>query len=87
MEAMQAGLCVITTGNDYYSPIIRNMKDGVLIYPCTSRKLAEKIQLLIDNPDLRIELSKNAQKKVYEICHPKKIIKRYMEIYQELIKY
>jgi glycosyltransferase involved in cell wall biosynthesis len=84
IEAMRSGLCVITTGNDYHSPIIRTMKDGVLIYPCTNRKLAEKIQLLIDNPDLRMELSKNAQKRVAEVCHPKKIIEKYMEIYEEL---
>lgn len=84
MEAMQAGLCIITTGNDYYSPIVRNMKDGILIYPCTSRKLAEKTQSLIDNPNLRVELSRNAQKRVHEVCHPKTIIKKYLEVYKEI---
>lgn len=84
LEALQSGVCVITTGNNHYSPIIKNMEHGVLIYPCTPEKLAEKMQMLIDNPDLRKKLAKNGQQRVWEVCAPQKIIPQYIEIYEKL---
>lgn len=84
LEALQSGVCIITTGNDYYSPIIRDMKDGVLIYPCTTEKLSEKIQMLIDKPHLREKLAKNGQRRVEEVCAPEKIIKEYISVYEGL---
>jgi len=59
IEALQNGLAVITTGNDYYSPIIRNLKDGILIYPMNEKELLEKMQLLIEDGKLRKEIAKN----------------------------
>lgn len=85
VEALQSGVCVITTGNDYYSPIIKDMEHGVLIYPCMPEKLAEKMQMLIDNPSLRKRLAKSGQQRVWEICAPEKIIPQYIKIYEKLI--
>ena len=84
LEALRSGVCVISTGNDYYSPIIKDMKSGVLNYPCTAEKLSEKIQMLIDKPDLREKLAKNGQRRVEEVCAPEKIIKQYISIYEGL---
>jgi glycosyltransferase involved in cell wall biosynthesis len=84
LEALRSGVCVISTGNGYYSPIIKDMKSGVLIYPCTAEKLSEKIQMLIDKPDLREKLAKNGQRRVEEVCAPEKIIKEYISIYEGL---
>ena len=84
IEALQSGLAVITTGNDYYSPIIRSMKDGILIYPMNEKDLAENLQLLIEDERLRNEIANNGKKRVYEICSPDKIVKRYIEVYNHL---
>lgn len=84
LEALESGVCVITTGNDYYSPIIKNMDDGVLIYPCTAETLSEKMQMLIDNPPLRRKLGSNGKERVEEICSPEKVIKQYINIYMKL---
>lgn len=85
LEALESGVCVITTGNDYYSPIIKDMKSGVLIYPCTAERLSEKMQMLIDNPDLRKKLANNGQRRVWEVCAPEKIIKQYLTTYEKII--
>jgi len=84
IEALQNGLAVITTGNEYYSPIIRNLKDGILIYPMNEKELLGKMQILIENEKLRREIANNGKKRVYEICSPEKIAKRYIEIYENL---
>ena len=86
LEAMQNKLCVIATGNDYYSPITRDMKDGILIYPMNSKKLAEKLQLLVEDEDLRNKLAENGKKRVYDVCSPDKIVKQYIELYEKVIK-
>lgn len=82
IEGMQSELCVLATGTDYYSPIIRDMKDGLLLYPCTPNKLAKKIQFLLDNPELITRLAKSAKERVYDICNPEKIAKQYIELYE-----
>lgn len=84
LEALKSGVCVISTGNDYYSPIIKDMKSGVLIYPCTVEKLSDKTQMLIDNPNLRKKLANNGQHRVEKVCAPKNIIKEYISIYERL---
>lgn len=83
IEALRSGVSVITTGTDYYSPIIRDMKDGVLVYPCTAEKLSEKMQMLIDKPYLRERLAKSGQNRVVEVCAPDKIVREYIRIYEE----
>ena len=84
IEALQSGLAVITTGNEYYTPIIRNRKDGILIYPMDEKELLEKMQLLIEDEKLREEIAKNGKKRVYEVCSPEKIAEKYVEIYENL---
>jgi len=85
LEAMVSGVPTITTGNSYYSPIIEDMKSGVLIYPMEAERLAETIQRLIDSPNLRKRLSHNAKKRVRDVCSPHKISRKYLEIYERLI--
>ena len=60
------------------------MKSGVLIYPCTAEKLSEKMQMLIDNPDLRRKLGSSGNERVEEICSPERVIKQYINLYREL---
>ncbi len=85
IEALRSQVCVITAGDDYYSPVIKDMEHGVLIYPMDPEKLAEKIQMLIDDPALRERLAKNGKNMVYETCSPEVIVKRYLEVYEGLI--
>ncbi|MEF8849070.1 MAG: glycosyltransferase family 4 protein [Candidatus Thermoplasmatota archaeon] len=85
-EAMLSGVCVVTTGNDYYSQVIRNKKDGLLLYPMNSEKLAENIQMLIDNPELRKKMAESGKKRVQNVCNPNRVTDRYIRVYEDLIK-
>lgn len=85
LEALESTTCVVATGTNNYSPIIRNMKDGLLVYPCTAEELSEKLQMLIDNPDLRRMLANNGQRRVWDVCAPEKIITQYIAIYERLL--
>jgi len=86
IEALQSKITVIATGNDYYSPIIRNERDGLLLYPMNPKILAEKIQMLVDDKKLRVKLAENGEKRVYEICSPSKIVKKYFCIYKKILE-
>jgi glycosyltransferase involved in cell wall biosynthesis len=86
VEALQSGVCVITSGNNYYSPIIQDMKHGILIHPLNADILYEKIKLLIENNTLRKKLSNNGKKRVYDVCNSEIITKQYIDIYEDLIK-
>jgi len=85
LEALQSGLAVITTGNDCYSPIIRNEREGMLIYPMDAKSLAEKIQMLIDDKKLRVRLAENGKKRVYDVCSPSSVAKKYLEVYEGVL--
>jgi len=85
MEAMQTGIPVITTGTPSYSPIVRDGVDGILVYPCTSNKLAEAIQHLIDNPELRETMGEAAKVQVEEVCNPKRIGDLYLKLYEKTL--
>ena len=85
MEAMQTGIPVITTGTPSYSPIVRDGVDGILVYPCTSNKLAVAIQHLIDNPELREAMGEAAKVQVEEVCNPKRIGDLYLKLYEKTL--
>jgi len=85
MEGMQQGLCVVATGTNEYSPIIQDGKNGVLVNPCTPDNFSEKIQYLLDNPDVLEKLKRNARDRVADICKPERIINQYIELYEKTI--
>lgn len=63
-EALACGLPVITTFNS--GSIVRDKKDGFIIPIKDSNSIQNKINLLMHNPLLRDQLSKNARKQAEE---------------------
>ena len=63
IEAMSAGLAVISTNVGGIPELIEDGKDGLLFSPGDAKALAEKISFLLDNKDIRINLGKKAQRK------------------------
>ena len=66
LEAMAAELPIIATKVGGIPEIIENNESGLLIEPRESGALAEKIKLLLNQPELADQLAANAQKKVKE---------------------
>jgi len=85
IEGMQSSLCVIATGTECYSPIIRDMQDGILFHPSTPENLVEKIRLVLDDPKLCELLGRNAMDRVYDVCNPQKIGREYIELYENML--
>lgn len=64
IEAMAAGLPIVSTTVGGIPELIEESEEGFLIEPSNARKLAEKLSILISDKDLRVEMGKKAQEKV-----------------------
>ncbi len=63
IEAMAAGLPVISTSVGGIPELITDGADGVLFPPGDVNALAEKISFLLDNKDIRLNIGKKAREK------------------------
>lgn len=63
LEAMRSGCAIIATDVGGNSESLTHMKEGILIQPKDPQSLADSIQYLIDNPDMRTALASNARKR------------------------
>ncbi len=64
IEAMAAGLPVVSTTVGGIPELIDVDKEGFLVEPANKRKLAEKLSVLITNKHLRVKMGRKAQEKV-----------------------
>ena len=66
IEAMAAGLPVISTSVGGIPELIEDGKDGLLFSPGDVNSLAEKISVLLNDKDMRIKIGNKARQKVHE---------------------
>ena len=85
VEAMSCGTPVIASDIEGIRDIIESDKDGILVPPNDPIKLAEAIQYLLDNEDVRVRFGKEGRKKVEREFSWAVIANRLCEIYEELI--
>jgi glycosyltransferase involved in cell wall biosynthesis len=81
LEAMACATPVIGTGNG----IIKNEVNGVIVSPNNAIKLAKAIELLINNKKIRQRLGEEARKFVEENYSFDVIIKKIVQIYNEVL--
>lgn len=88
LEALSYGKTVVVTPVGGIPEVIRDGINGLLCTPRDPKCLAEKINMLIENPDLRAKLGYEARKTYEEgPFHPNKVCARYIDIYQEVIAF
>jgi len=63
LEAMAAGLPVVTTNVRGLPEIVKDGENGFVVEPQNPRQLVEKIALLLDNNELRQKISANNKRK------------------------
>jgi len=63
IEAFSCGIPVITTNIGGQAELVENAKDGYLVPIKSSAAIAEKIDFLIENPSIYIEISENVIQK------------------------
>jgi len=85
VEAMASGLPVIASKIDVLKEIVEDGVDGILVENSDYAKLAKAISGLIDNPELRGYLGKNAKEKAIKLFDSTAYAKKIENIYQELV--
>jgi glycosyltransferase involved in cell wall biosynthesis len=86
LEAMAAGLPVISTPVGAIPEVIDDGINGFLVPPRDSQALAAKISLLIENKRLRETMAENNKAKVREKYDLRPVSEIFNAIYQELIR-
>jgi len=84
-EAMACGKPVIGSNIGGIKDIIQNGKNGFLIDPRNSKKLAEKIDILLSDDKLRIEFGKKGREKVQNTFSYSVVAKKAAKIYQKYL--
>ncbi len=85
-EAMACELPVITTTAGALPEVVgEHMKTGYLVPPRRADAIAEGIDFLLDNPDLREEMGKAARKRVLSIFTWENAARELVAMYEEVI--
>jgi glycosyltransferase involved in cell wall biosynthesis len=84
VEAMACGTPVISTPVGIMTELIQDSSNG-LLFQWDARELAEKIRLLLDDKNLRTQLSANGRESVMGF-QADQVIERYARGYQDLIQ-
>ena len=83
MEAMQAGLPVISTGVSGISELIYSEHNGILVSEKDASSLADSIQHCLENQKLRQHLGKNAHETIVQDFNLQKTIQTLVTIYEK----
>ena len=86
MEAQATGLPVISTFHTGIPEVIVDGKSGFLVPERDVNALAEKLEYLIEHPNLWPKMGRYGRKFVEERYNSKKLNQQLVEIYQNLIK-
>jgi sugar transferase (PEP-CTERM/EpsH1 system associated) len=85
LEAMASAIPVIATEVGGNPEIVINNQTGFLIPRTNLNQLTEKIDLLINNPELVNNFGKNGRKRVEEMFTIEKMVSEYQSLYQAII--
>ena len=84
LQAMAAGLPIVTTRVGGIPSLIRDGENGLLVTADNPEELAEAIEKLLMNRDLAERLGKNARRKAEEY-RIKRIVKLYEELFEHVV--
>ena len=85
IEAMSMGLPIVTTYAHGNEDIIENGKNGFMVEPNNSNKLAEKIIFLLTNDEIRNDIARHNREEAVEKYDLNNIARRWNESYCEVL--
>lgn len=85
LEAMACGKPVIASNLPGVRSVVSAGEDGLLVRPGDIDDLAEKTQMLLDDPQRRREMGERGRDKVEEKYAWPKIIPRLVQVYEEVL--
>tara|TARA_X000000950_G_scaffold288853_1_gene407907 strand:- start:835 stop:1971 length:1137 start_codon:yes stop_codon:yes gene_type:complete len=86
IEAAAASRAIITTNVPGCKDAIIKNKTGILVPAKDPIKLADAIEWLIENPDIRISMGKRGRQLAQREFRIEKIVQAHMNIYKDLLK-
>jgi len=84
-EAMAAGIPVVTSNRCGMPYMVRHSDSGFLIDPYDHGEIANRLQLLLENKPLRLEMGQHSRAIAMDRFHPYKVSKRTYDVYREII--
>jgi len=85
LEAMAAGLPIVATKVGAIPEIIEDEKEGLVVSPQNNQELKEKLEILINEPDLRKKIGESAKEKAQKY-NLKNTVLQTKNIYNSLFK-
>jgi rhamnosyl/mannosyltransferase len=86
LEAMACEKPVVSTSLDTGVPFVnQHRKTGLIVPPKDSRALAEAINILLDNKELREEYGKNGRKRVEQYFTKERKAEQTLKVYKEVL--
>ena len=83
-EAMMSGCCTIRANSYGAEDQIDSGKNGFIFKMDDAKELAEYLNLVINDTNLRERLAEAGKKKALELFTKEKMVKRTVEVYEEL---
>ena len=84
IEACAVGRPIVTTDSVGCKDVVDDGVNGFLIPVRNSEILAQKLRILIDDKDLRIKMGKASRKKAEQEFGIENVVKKHLEIYENL---
>ena len=85
LEASAMGKAIVTTDAVGCREVVEDNKNGFLVPIKDYKELAKKIEILIDNQNLREKFGKYGRIKAEKEFDIKVVVRKYMEVYEEVI--
>ncbi len=85
LEAQASGLPVVSTYHADIPEVVTDGKSGFLVQERNPAAIAEKLEYLIENPDLRVEMGKCGRKNIEKQHNIYKEVKKLEDIYGQFI--
>jgi len=85
LEALSCETPVIATPVGGIPEVIRNHQNGFLVPPNNSPKLAQAIEYLLDNKDVRIRMGKDGRKNIVENFSIEVITQKLRRVYEHIL--
>ena len=84
LEAMAAGLPIISTNVGGVPETVTHQRDALLVESANPAAMADAIQRLLRDPELSSCLAASARKRVSEELHPQRRMEKIITLYQSL---
>lgn len=85
LEAMASGLPVVCADLPCHHEVFEADKEGLVVAPCTADQLAEALERLIRDQDLRLRLGTAARKKALDRFSIEQMVSEYDRLYMDAL--